>query len=294
MPFWTHNKIGEGTYGTVYSINYACPNFGAKKGYISKMITWGGVAEDELKILKAVREIDPEQKYLATFETQCKPQKYTNWLWYSRNIIMKNRGVSLDSSQYKHNKSVEHVIGTLLKQTLNGLSLMHNNGLYHRDIAIRNIVYDKNENRYRFIDFGLSLTKRQFDENMSQKNLKKDFEKYVDDNVSRGDGRNLYAFPDTEFIKYINISETWDFKSNKIKKYLNLNVEELREEIKLAQEDADLTMLFGVALEIMMDNNKISEKVIDDEITKLDEIIGEFYVVNSKMHIVDWAIKKLF
>lgn len=44
------------------------------------------------------------------------------------------------------------------KQMLEGLKYMHHNDIIHRDIKSNNIVYDENEDRFKIIDFGSSVT----------------------------------------------------------------------------------------------------------------------------------------
>lgn len=45
-----------------------------------------------------------------------------------------------------------------IKEVAEALEYMHNNGVAHKDIHPPNIVYDRRNNRYKLIDFGLSCT----------------------------------------------------------------------------------------------------------------------------------------
>ena len=44
----------------------------------------------------------------------------------------------------------------LIKESVEAIEFMHQEGIAHRDIHPSNIVYDVNQNRYVFVDYGLS------------------------------------------------------------------------------------------------------------------------------------------
>lgn len=50
-----------------------------------------------------------------------------------------------------------HTLKHIFYQILNGLTYLHNNNIYHRDIKLENIIIDK-YNMIKIIDFGLSVT----------------------------------------------------------------------------------------------------------------------------------------
>lgn len=181
-------KIAEGTFGKIYAPNYPCPNFQKRKKYISKMMKSEKWAKHEVKQLKMIKKVDPEQKYLASLETSCASSSRK----FNTNIIMKHFGRAI-LQQGKPNfpaQSVDHAINVYLKQMLKAIILLHKAGIYHKDMAARNMVYSKEENRYRLIDFGLSQYKKEIEEMFKPANIKKtdeDMDDHFGEAFSRGD-----------------------------------------------------------------------------------------------------------
>lgn len=287
-----HIKIGAGAWGDVYSINYPCPNFKSKTGFVSKMVSSRPASDIEIKILEKVKKLDVKQEYLSTFESHCKPMSFSQWFWYSRNIIMKNNGISLNNKKYKH-KSINHIINVFLKQTLKGLSLLHKGDIYHRDIAVRNILYKEEENKYRLIDFGYSLIGKDIDNKLTHKKLKEDFAGNILDVIDRGDGNGLFPEDGSEFKKVMNILGKDGNPKDKEKKILKLNLDVVKKEVRISQAEADVSSLFNTAMEILMNNENILMKDIEDLFDKLNKILLNFYEINSKMGIADYTISKL-
>ena len=243
-----NKKIAEGSFGQVYSPNYACPDFKKRKSYISKMMKSKKDSEFELKQLKKIKKIDPTQKYLATFETSCASSQRK----FYKNIIMKNFGVALVTKKYKLDKTYDHVINVYLKQMLKGLILLHKNGIYHKDMHDRNTVYDKETNRYRIIDFGLSISNEEIDETLKMKNIKKaeDLETYFDNIILRGDGyHETFNFEGYNIISELQWGESKDFSS--------LNLNKIKKELKKTHEYADVN--------IVLINDRFLEKEKEDK-----------------------------
>jgi tRNA A-37 threonylcarbamoyl transferase component Bud32 len=231
-------KIAQGSFGTIYAPNYACPNFEKRKGYISKMMKSKKDAEYEISQLKIIKKIDPNQEHLATFETSCVSSQRK----YNKNIIMKNFGNALILKKYKRDRSYDHVINVFMKQMLEALILLHKNGIYHKDIHERNTVYSEEENRYRLIDFGLSTSNKDINEVLKLKNIKKakNLSSYFDSIIVRGDGMHeTFDFEGYRDLEDIMYSDETDISKLKLKK--------LTSGLKKAHEDADISILLIMA-----------------------------------------------
>ncbi len=50
----------------------------------------------------------------------------------------------------------DELISNILQPLINGLKCLHKHNIAHRDIKLENIMYDKKNNTYKWIDFGLS------------------------------------------------------------------------------------------------------------------------------------------
>ena len=267
--FGEQKKIAKGSFGTVYKPNYACPNFKVRKGYISKMVkaSQSKVYKNEISILKQIKKIDPKQKSLASFETTCASSTKK----YKHNIIMKNFGISMMDKKYKLDKTYTHVINVYLKQILEALMLLHKNGIYHKDVHDRNTVYSEEENRYRLIDFGLSVSAKEIDEIFKMSNIKKSkqLNEHFDNAVVRGDGYqetfDIDGYRDLEDIVFAEDDEEIDMK--KIKK---LNLKSLASQLKKAHQDADVSIILSNAPFLAKNSkNKGDKKKIEDLLNKI-------------------------
>lgn len=261
--FGKEKKIARGSTATIYSPNYACPDFKQRKGYISKMIKKKnkGLYDREIASLKAIKKIDPKQISLASFETTCASSSRK----FKYNIISKNFGISLLDKKYEK-KSYDHVVNVFLKQTLTALMKLHKAGYYHKDIADRNIVYSKEENRYRLIDFGLATSKKEIDETLKLANIKKEkaLGDYLDNIITRGDG----AQESFEFDNYNKLQDIYYddvSKEEAIDSLKGVNMKKLATSMKKAQEDADVYMLLILApflIDNKEDQAKLREKLM--------------------------------
>ncbi len=256
-------KIAQGSFGTIYTPNYACPNFEKRKGYISKMMKSKKDSEYELTKLKMIKKIDPKQKYLATFETSCASSERK----YYKNIIMKNFGVALLQKGKKDfpRQTFDDTKNVFLKQTLESLMLLHKNNIYHLDMAERNILYKEDENRYRLIDFGLSTTKKEIIEAFKPANIKKakDLEAHFEAVTLRGDGRNE-SFENSDLDELNENIENDDKEA-----ILKQNLKKIANELAKEQEYADVQALLYIALFLTKkDEQDKTEKMLEKFLDK--------------------------
>ena len=270
-------KIAQGSFGTVYAPNYECPNFEKRKGYISKMMKSKKDSEYEIKQLKKIKKIDPKQKYLATFETSCASSQRK----YYKNIIMKNFGNALILKKFKRGRTEDHIINVFMKQMLEAMMLLHKNGIYHKDVHDRNIVYSEEDKRYRLIDFGLSTTDKDIDETFKPKNVKYavNIAEYFDDVILRGDGVH-------ETFDFEGYDDLLDVINDVESKLLNLN--KLASELKKAHAQGDVYVLFILA-PFLSDDKKVQDKISD----RFDKIYDESQK-NKKPLTAKFAYDKLF
>ena len=70
-------------------------------------------------------------------------------------------GGSVGSCLRKHGKFEESVVSSITRQTLNGLSYLHANGILHRDLKTDNILLDL-DGRCKIADFGISKRSAEF------------------------------------------------------------------------------------------------------------------------------------
>ncbi len=57
---------------------------------------------------------------------------------------------------YVHFQTEDELITNILQPLMNGLQCLHDHDIAHRDIKLENIMYDKKNNTYKWIDFGHS------------------------------------------------------------------------------------------------------------------------------------------
>ena len=255
-------KIAQGVFGKIYAPNYSCPDFKKRKEYISKMMKDPDHAEHELKQLKLIKKIDPEQKYLASFETSC----YASQIKYHTNIIMKNFGRSLDGEGKKEfpKQTGEHATNVFLKQMLKALILLHKNGVYHMDIASRNIVYNKTENRYRLIDFGLSRSEKDIKEAFTKESIEDsyDIDEHFAQVINRGDEGHFYFEQDKkyglqELMEAANEQDTEAILKMDLKKISNGLIKEHKE------HDVYEILMIGMWIDRWSKNTKFMDKYTD-------------------------------
>jgi hypothetical protein len=253
-------KLGRGRFGKVVTPNYACPNFKRTNGYVSKLVK-GDVfsLENEIRILHKIKNLDKKQTYLATMETYCKTKQF-GWKY---NIIMKNFGKDLIKTR---KLSPAHLFDIFLKQLLSGLIILHKNKIYHRDVAHRNIIYNKDDNKYRFIDFGWGL------------------DNFIINNAfhlfRRGDGLNevIKQPKEIERIRDMYYNKKDD---QKIKDYIIKNKDKLIKHVHEFQAFLDILSIFEIAKILTTEKNaEILEKKINNKVIRM--LINQKYKYSAK------------
>ncbi|KAK3690978.1 mitogen-activated protein kinase kinase kinase [Vermiconidia calcicola] len=147
--------IGKGTFGRVYlgmntttgellavkqvEVNHSQPN--ADPARIREMVK---ALDQEIDTMKDLDHVNIVQ-YLG-----CEKKEY------SISIFLEYiSGGSVGSCLRKHGKFEESVVSSLTRQTLNGLSYLHSEGILHRDLKADNILLDL-DGTCKISDFGIS------------------------------------------------------------------------------------------------------------------------------------------
>jgi serine/threonine protein kinase len=171
--------IGEGTYGCVIKPSLKCKDDDniTYTNKVSKVMNEYD-AKKELSEYKSLSKIQDIEKYAVTAPQLCKPIMDDTFLdsvkkcntrkvrdVYNRNksnlsmLILEDGGLNLDTYIKKiFNRSTDEeqkVFLTSLINLIDGLSFFKTKDIMHRDIKLLNIVYNVNEGKSKFIDFGL-------------------------------------------------------------------------------------------------------------------------------------------
>jgi serine/threonine protein kinase len=172
--------IGKGTYGCVYKPSLPCtdPNFPSRDNYITKV---GSKEELAIEMEKAefVSRVDPEEKYFisktescswpagrtretrALIASTCKHvyNEYEPNLWAVNYVYGGQTLMNYCENAVKSNTTLSfRTLMTGFIHLIRGLSLIHEDGIYHHDIKPLNIVISEDTKLPRFIDLGLSST----------------------------------------------------------------------------------------------------------------------------------------
>ena len=154
---------GEGTYGCVFHPPIKCDGEKKRRSGVGKIIKNMYDANEEIQIAKKIKKIDPKGNFTNPIIHDCMIKK--------SNITKKDEDNILcgATSTLNENKTYRQIIyrykGEDLLQTtnkdfmkffnlVNGLKLLQQNKICHRDIKEQNILSLKN--KYIFIDFGLT------------------------------------------------------------------------------------------------------------------------------------------
>ena len=171
--------VGEGTYGCVIKPSLKCKDK-PEMDYTNKVskVMNEYDAKKELDEYKSLSIISNIEKYAVTAPQLCKPIMDDTFLdsvkkcntrkvrdVYNRNksnlsmLILEDGGLNLDTYIKKiFNRSTDEeqkVFLTSLINLIDGLSFFKTKDIMHRDIKLLNIVYNVNEGKSKFIDFGL-------------------------------------------------------------------------------------------------------------------------------------------
>ncbi|MCJ1471698.1 hypothetical protein MMC13_000338 [Lambiella insularis] len=147
--------IGKGTYGRVYlGIN---ANTGEVLAIKHVEVNPKAAGQDKEKIKEMVSSLDLEIDTMQHLEHPnivqylgCERKEY------SISIFLEYiSGGSIGSCLRKHGKFEERVVSSLTRQTLDGLSYLHAEGILHRDLKADNILLDT-DGTCKISDFGIS------------------------------------------------------------------------------------------------------------------------------------------
>lgn len=177
--------IGEGTYGCVHSPSLKCKS--SKKINYTNMVSKTMKerhADEELKELSLLKKIDKKHKFYLGYPFKCIPnddndtikeisncdnsEKFLinnekNLKSYTRLLIMKNGGESLDDYVYTLSKKMVRsetldnieVMFINFINVIRGVKFLIDNKLSHRDLKEGNMVYNQETQTMRMIDFGM-------------------------------------------------------------------------------------------------------------------------------------------
>lgn len=183
-------KVGEGSYGCVHSPPLKCENKRKQEdpNKVSKILTKND-GQDELNEFFLISKADEHGEYHLGKPSSCIPAKIDSNMTaiqecdtlerkhndkYGKRIrkqdidkfmllIMKHGGYNIEqySKQFKkqnaNTENIKQIQDFLIEgfRIIEGLQLFLDNGIIHHDLKAQNIVYNPNENRINFIDFGL-------------------------------------------------------------------------------------------------------------------------------------------
>jgi serine/threonine protein kinase len=184
----TRKIIGEGAYGCVHKPSIHCENLPTPdfdyKDYVSKFMK-NKDAEKELREFVVIANYDPNNEFHLGTPIKCKPEltpeiiddikrcKHVNQNDLINTpdvfslLLMKYGGPDLASfckdyihDYLKSDKSIKSdQFWTEVHHLLKGLQFFKNNNLIHHDIKPQNILFNLDNGKLMFIDFGLMTTK---------------------------------------------------------------------------------------------------------------------------------------
>jgi serine/threonine protein kinase len=176
--------VDEGGYGCVFRPALPCKGQTRKRNAISKILTEENV-EDEMRLLKVIKKLDPNQKYFISYVTSCEPARAKKSDELSEcghireelsemgedvekgdlvtevpdtmsMIVFPDGGVNLYTVAKNPGKYLKGVsLGKFMESLaplFKGLVLLDEKGISHFDIKMENILFDGRKCRY--IDFG--------------------------------------------------------------------------------------------------------------------------------------------
>ena len=160
-------RIGEGTYGCVHQPSLMCSDNetpGVKT--ISKILKTTD-AQTEIAQYEAINTIDPTNQFYLGVPTICDvaDTEYNKREIEECNnkqnttLLRMNYG-GIDLFKYAKGGGVSGLFWCEFHRAIKGIQLFNKNGYIHYDIKPDNILYDEQNNRINFIDFGLMRKKR--------------------------------------------------------------------------------------------------------------------------------------
>ena len=277
--------VGEGTYGCVLKPPLKCDETSNldKQDYVNKIskIMFREHAINERDEYSGINNIEGLDKYAITGPQLCKPlldNKFNTSVKKCKTSIVKNtfkrdkaalRMLLLEDGGiniYDHITKVftlqsldeKKVFLTSLIKLFDGLLFFQSNEIIHRDIKLANMVYNVNNGRAKFIDFGL------------MSNFKR-FAKRCSENTERLGVSHSYYAPENSCSNKYSFNST-KFKCTKIKEHFKTH----EEFISYLQKSFDIyclaLALLGMA-NICNFNNRASPKKDAISLTFFPELI---------------------
>ena len=281
----TSKVVGEGTYGCVLKPPLKCDETSNldKQDYVNKIskIMFREHAINERDEYSGINNIEGLDKYAITGPQLCKPlldNKFNTSVKKCKTSIVKNtfkrdkaalRMLLLEDGGiniYDHITKVftlqsldeKKVFLTSLIKLFDGLLFFQSNEIIHRDIKLANMVYNVNNGRAKFIDFGL------------MSNFKR-FAKRCSENTERLGVSHSYYAPENSCSNKYSFNST-KFKCTKIKEHFKTH----EEFISYLQKSFDIyclaLALLGMA-NICNFNNRASPKKDAISLTFFPELI---------------------
>jgi serine/threonine protein kinase len=184
--------VGEGTYGCVIKPSMTCEENGTVEyaNKVSKVMLEKN-AKKEYEEMQEITSLPGIEKYVVSMVHMCKPRVDTNFLdtvgkcknpKLRKNNPKAYRLLIMDDGGITIQQFATNLVSTLTKKDvciflskiyhlMEGLCFFHNNNIIHHDIHAKNIVYNIETAKIRFIDFGLMRKASEFiNENMKNKN----------------------------------------------------------------------------------------------------------------------------
>ena len=155
--------LGEGTYGCVFHPPIKCSGESRRRSGVGKIVRNIYDANEEINIAKQIRKIDPKGKFTNPMINDCMIKKSNITKKDEDNILCGATSTLNDDKTYKqiiYKYKGQDLLSTdntdfmRYSNLINGLKILQQHKICHRDIKEENILSLKN--KYIYIDFGLT------------------------------------------------------------------------------------------------------------------------------------------
>ena len=226
-----NEKVGEGTYGCVFKPSLKCKeNIRSYENKVSKVMV-NRKATNELKEYKSISTIKGLDKYAITQPILCKPvidDNFISSVGQCRNPLIKNvyknkshhsmliyedGGINITNFVVNIFKKVQvndqHYFLTSLITLIDGLLFFKAKNILHRDIKADNIVYNINNGKIKYIDFGLMIKKTRAItlSKQSKDDFAIDHSYWPPENICR----NYYIYKDFSKCNYLKDNKKYNY-----------------------------------------------------------------------------------
>jgi len=177
-----HKIIGIGSYGCVHKPSLRCKTRKVKtyKDKISKFML-NTHAKTEMKEYKTIQSADPKHKLYLGKPIKCSPSNdkdnsyairkcgFGSWASNTHSLLVMGDGgenLSDFANRFKKNPKIPvntermELFWIEAQRILYGLTVFLQNDIVHHDLKAQNIVYNEENNRINFIDFGLMTSRK--------------------------------------------------------------------------------------------------------------------------------------